>query len=489
MGVGTSRGGRAALLLALLLVGGCGGCGDRLDLDASKETLVKLPGGWRRGTVAVADDGRTVAFVEDVDGGARVVAGGAPGRRFAQVTNPQFAPKTHRLGYWATDSTQPPAEVGLVIDGQVIPTEANQPGTLVWSPDGTRWGAAVGLAEEVVDGVPHRRPTVILVDGRDMGRWIDTTPPAFSPDGRHVAWLAQIDDGRIAVVVDGVAREPFAKPEGRVSPGMTFKNVGPTLAPQHVLRWLADGTLLLLAPDRDGWTLSRDGTVLGVWRHVEWQTAGPIHLAFGDEFANAARIASIAVAVAAKAPVVAYWERLEGEKPQWRVMRDGKPVDDVICSRYWETQPPPTLSSDGRHIAYACAGPDAMQRPDVVVVVDGVRHGPYRNVYGIAVAEDASHGAWAATLDPEPSPTWHFFIDGKALRGDWAEAWRPRLDDPGEHLAWEAAPARGRPALGIDGVSVSRFDGIFWGPVFTEPRRVGWVVRRGRRLVRLDLTY
>lgn len=486
MTAGTRRGRRAALLLTLLLAAGCG---DRLDLDATKDVLVKLPGGWRRGTVAVADDGRTLAFVEDVAGGARVVAGGVPGPRFLQVTNPQLAPKTHRLAYWATNSPQPPAEVSLVIDGAPIPTEGNQPGTLVWSPDGKRWAAAIGLAEEIVDGVPHRQPTIIVVDGKEMGRWIDTTPPAFSPDGSHVAWLAQTDDGRITVVVDGVAREPFAKPAGKVSPGVTLKNVGPTLAPQHVLRWLADGTLLVLAPDRDGWTLSRDGAVLGVWPHVEWQLAGPIQLGFGEEWKDAARVVSIGVAVAEAAPVVAYWERLPGDKPQWRVMRDGKPADDVICSRYWETQPPPTLSPDGEHLAYACAGPDAMQRPDVWVVVDGVRHGPYRNVYGIAVADDASHGAWSGTLDPEPSPTWRFFIDGTPLRGDWAEAWRPRLDPRGEHLAWEAAPARGRPALGLDGIVVSHFDGIFWGPTFVEPRRVAWVVRRGRRLVRLDLTY
>jgi hypothetical protein len=170
-------------------------------------------------------------------------------------------------------------------------------------------------------------------------------------------------------------------------------------------------------------------------------------------------------------------------------MRDAKPADDFICSRYWETQPPPTLSPDGKHMAYACAGPDARQRPDVFVVVDGTRYGPYRNVWGVAVADDAAHGAWAATLDPEPSPTWHFFIDGKPVRGDWAEAWRPRLDPDGTHLAWEAATKKGNPALGLDGVTISWFDGVFWGPIFVEPRRVGWVVRRGRRLVRLDLTF
>jgi hypothetical protein len=477
---------RTVLLLALIAAAGCG---DRLDLDATKDILLKLPGSWRRGTVAVGDDGRTIAFVEDVDGAARVILDGTPGRQFLQVTNPQLAPKTRRLAYWATDSAQPPAEVVIVVDGQVVPTEGTQPGKFVWSPNGTRWAAAVGLPEEIIDAVPHRRPTVIVVDGKEMGRWIDTTPPAFSLDDAHVAWLAQTDDGRITVVVDGVAREPFAKPEGKTSPGVTLMNVGPTLAPQHVLRWLSDGTLLVLAPDRGGWTLSRDGKVLGAWPHVEWQTAGPVQLGFGDDFKKMPTIASIGVAVAEKAPVVAYWERLEGEQPRWRVMRDAKPADDFICSRYWETQPPPTLSPDGKHMAYACAGPDARQRPDVFVVVDGTRYGPYRNVWGVAVADDAAHGAWAATLDPEPSPTWNFFIDGKAIRGDWAEAWRPRLDPDGTHLAWEAATKKGDPALGLDGVTISWFDGVFWGPIFVEPRQVGWVVRRGRRLVRLDLTF
>jgi hypothetical protein len=477
---------RAALLLALLVAAGCG---ERFDLDASKQPLLKLPGSWRRGTVAVADDGRTLAFVEDFEGGARVILDGVPGRRFLQVTNPLLAPKTHRLAYWATDSPQPPAEMQLVVDGAALRVEGTAPGTFVWSPDGTRWGAAIGLPEEVIDGVPHRQPTIIMIDGKEMGRWIDTTPPAFSKDGKHVAWLAQTDDGRITVVVDGVAREPFAKPEGKVSPGATLKNVGPTLQPQHVLRWLSDGTLLVLAPDRDGWTLSKDGKVLGVWPHVEWQTAGPIQLSFGDEFQNVARVVSIGIAVAEDAPVVAYWERLAGDAPQWRVMRDGKPADEIVCSRYWENQPPPTISPDGTHLAYACAGPDAMQRPDVWVVVDGVRHGPYRNVWGVAVADDGSHGAWAATLDPEPAPTWHFYVDGKRMGRGWEEAWRPRLSPPGDHVAWEAAPDKGRPWLGVDTVSISRFDGIFWGPMFVEPRHVAWVVRRGRRLVRLDVTY
>ena len=149
-------------------------------------------------------------------------------------------------------------------------------------------------------------------------------------------------------------------------------------------------------------------------------------------------------------------------------MRDGVPVDDVTCGMHFTAQPP-QLSADGDTVAYVCPDDDG-----ATVVVGDRRYGPYPTVSGVSLA--GGHVAWVA------GPTW--FRDGEALPGAWTNASVPRLDPTGAHVAGEADGA-----LVLDGRRLARFDQKLSGPSFDEPDRVAWVIRRGRRVVRLTAAY
>jgi hypothetical protein len=83
---------------------------------------------------------------------------------------------------------------------------------------------------------------------------------------------------------------------------------------------------------------------------------------------------------------------------------------------------------------------------------------------------------------------WRVYRDGVPLSRSYRSIWPPRFSPDGRHVAWEASIDRdGRGVVGVDGVEVSRFDGILSGPLFPAPDRVAWVMLRGRRVVRLDL--
>jgi hypothetical protein len=198
----------------------------------------------------------------------------------------------------------------------------------------------------------------------------------------------------------------------------------------------------------------------------------------GEECRIAAAIVPTSFARASKAPVAAWWERLAGTEERWRAVRDGRPVDEHVCTRFWATHPP-ELSPDGRRVAYACA-----VGSDVFLIADGVRHGPYADVWGIAWSEDGRHFLYGAS-DGGPERAWAIYVDGVNRLPRRELVWRPRF---GTVLAWQAQRERSELAmLGIERRPLVRFDDVLWGPTFTSRRRVAWVIRRGRRLTRIEV--
>jgi hypothetical protein len=170
------------------------------------------------------------------------------------------------------------------------------------------------------------------------------------------------------------------------------------------------------------------------------------------------------------------------------MMREGAPLDDIVCDAFLGSQPP-ELGPDGRHVAYGCvrrAGEGVAD--EVFVVQDGLRHGPYGQVWGIALSDDGrrvAYGAW----DGSEERGWGLYVDGVRRPGRFGAVWRPRLFPNGVHLAWQAQPVQDGPGvLGVDHWQLAGFDAVVWGPEFDAEGRVAWVIRRGRRLVRIDVS-
>jgi hypothetical protein len=321
----------------------------------------------------------------------------------------------------------------------------------------------------------------VVVDGGSPERAPDVSVPSFSADGRHVAYLEADAHRALTLVVDGERRTTYPAPKNPCSVPLRPPPGAAGLSPRVDARYLADGTMVVVAQDREGWAIFRNAERIASYPGLA--TLGDQPIVSGAEgCSKAAAFAPSSLGVAPEAPVVAWWERPAGEEERWRVLVDGHPIDDRTCIRWWTSQPP-EFSPDGRHIVYPCTSPDG----DVFIVFDGRQHGPYGDVWGFTVSDDGKHVAYGASEGGEER-NWALYIDGKALTKRYVSVWRPRWSPKSDQLVWEASPSRApNGVLGLGPRKLVGFDEVLWGPTFEPTGLVSWAIRRGRKVTRIDM--
>ena len=442
-----------------------------------KSLLVELPTSYVEKSFVLSEDARAWAFVTQTDAGQRVVssAGAGTGDAHAFCTKLAFAPETHRLFYWARDGSEEEPTIFLVAEGQRIATDFVTIGEMGFSPDGTRWLAAGGARGP---SAAELGEITLFVDGVPTARAKDMALPSFSRDGRHLAYLTS-DEKRGSLFVDGELRRTFDLPTGECGVAALRDAPRPDLPMRHVVHYLADGSLLVATRDPDGWGVYRDGERIAYYVRATFDAGQGV-------CGTMAAFAPRSLRIAEEAPVAYWWERLPGEESRWRVVRNGKPVDDVTCIDLWRHQPPET-SADGTHVVYPCPGKESVDDDVVHLVKDGTRWGPYDDVWGIAPSKDFAHVAYGASRGAIPRP-WSIYVDGEPRVSNLLANWRPKVWDDGATVAWEALLTDdGRGRFGIDGHHLGSFDEVYWGPESEPGDRVAWVVRRGRKITRISV--
>ncbi|MCX8070938.1 MAG: hypothetical protein N3C12_00605 [Candidatus Binatia bacterium] len=478
----------ATTSVVLALVVGCAACGTReAARPAYKDTvareLLRLPASARRTSLAIGSDGESYAYVDRTTAGQRVVFRGGVDPEFDEVGNPLLLRETHTRLYWAIDRSQGAEKLVIVENGRRFDTACLRPNLFLLSRNGKRWVTVCGLKQESTG--EGAAPVVgVISNGHLVGTYRDVSVPTVSQDGAHVAFVAERNDGRHALMVDGEERRLLSPPPAeKASPAMRLSSVPPGLR-QFRLLYLTDGSLVALLYDTDGWAVYRNDQRLASFAHV-LSLEGEFAVGF-DQFRTAPTILAGSLTTADQAPQIAWWDKVPGQETQWRVTRGGQPAN-VVCEHYWE-KGPPLLSDDGSRVAYPCWRAQPVS-PDVSldVVVDGTRWGPYYAVWGLAFSPEGKRLAYAAAEDVERN-RWRYFIDGRPFPFAWEEAWRPRFTPDGRHLAWEAT-WKNRMVAVLDGESVFSFDAVLWGPEFPRSNTVAWVVRRGQRVYRVETTY
>lgn len=459
----------ATLLMVAALGAGC-----QREPAVEKALLVALPKTYVEKSFVLSEDAKAWAFVTETDEGQRVVSSAGTGDVHAFCTKLAFAPKTHRLFHWARDGSEEEPTISLVADGQRIATEFVTIGEMAFSADGARWLAAGG----------GRGPSAselglitLFVDGVPMARAKDMALPSFSRDGRHLAYLTS-DDKRGSLFVDGELKRTFDLPTGACGVAALHDAPRPDLPMRHMVQYLADGSLLVVTRDPDGWGIYRDE------ERIAYYVRATIDAGQG-ECGKMTAFAPPSLRIAAEAPVAYWWERAEGDESVWRVVRNGQPVDAVTCIEPWRHHPP-EVSADGTHVVYACAG-KAGDDNIVHLVKDGTRWGPYDDVWGIAPSENFAHVAYGASHGPIPRP-WSIYVDGVARVSNLLANWRPKVWNDGSTVAWEGLLTDGgRGRFGIEDRHLGSFDEVYWGPEAEPGDRVAWVVRRGRKITRISV--
>jgi hypothetical protein len=473
----------AWLLIALpMMLGACG----REQPVPRKAHLAVLPPRIPRVGLTVGAEATRYGFVVDrpQDETQQVVVDGVAGPVFPKCGPPTFGPMSKRFFYWALERRHDMGSVALVADHRVVASGFGRPGSLVFSEDGSRWAAVAGTPQRHDSGTVESGPVVVLADDRELGRYPDASLPSFSPRG-ELAYLVETEGGSMKLLVDGAERASYEKPETQCAIATKRQPVGPNLMPQFRTAYLSDGSLLVFAQERDGWVVYRDDTRLASYPASHGTTEG-IAFGFGDPCLPVRAFAPSWVGFASEAPVAAWWERLEGIEERWRVVLNGKPLDERVCARFWHGHPP-EVSKDGRRVAYACVPLGSQSDKPVSLVFDGKEFGPYEGLWGQAVSEDGRHVSYGASTGPGER-AWSIYVDGKPVAGPFAAVWRPRLDVKSGHVAWQARPGGDEPdVLGVDGRTLASFDEVVWGPTFGPNGTVSWVIRRGRKVSRINL--
>ncbi len=436
-----------------------------------------LPVPWKRPSINVAEDGAHVTYAVRDTGGYHVVTPEGSGPRYDEVSPPLFAPKSNRVFYWGRHDQDGRHAYEVVADSTAVPTPFVEPLALVNPPGGARWAALGLLDSEPGAAADAARLVAVVVDGREMGRWPAATQPDFTADGAHVAWLAREASGRTLVMVDGAVVRSFDSPKPDPD--------APAFEKLAAARYLSDGRLVTVVPESDGWAVYRDDERLAAYGQI---LIPGVSMLLATPSTAASLIAGSLV-TAAKAPVAVWWERMAGQAEQLRVVRDGAPVDGIVCDHYWDTQTS-VMTDDGAHIAYVCPMPVEPQFPigRRWVVLDGRRFGLYVESWTLGLAADGSQVAYGAA-ESLPIFTWRIFANGVPRTLPFELVWRPRFSPDAQHVFWAAGPERGRRRIGIDRRTVTRFDDVMYGPEFPDPRTAVWVIRRGRKISRIEASF
>jgi hypothetical protein len=204
-----------------------------------------------------------------VVGGDRMalVIDGAPGPPAWRVGAATFSADSRRVAYAASDARN---RLRIVIDTESSPVYNDLWGSPAFSPDGRK---VAYLAMRSGSGLLGRFRTSVIpvVDGVEQAVVDEvSSPPHFSPDGAHVAFSGRRDKDW-HMFVDGV-------------PGPSFKRVGPPLyAPNGQLRYLvesSDGSMTVVTDARPGPSAEAVEDIDDRWlaispdgRHAAWVAA------------------------------------------------------------------------------------------------------------------------------------------------------------------------------------------------------------------------
>ena len=195
-------------------------------------------------SVTFSPDGSRLAYVAGSGSKSFAIINGVESDGFSIGLKVGFSPDGKKA-YYGGRQEQPTVTRCLVVDGQLYRGDHNfNNESITFSPDGSRWGA---LGSNLKAGGPTGLQTVenFLLDGKIV-EGFTVSSFTFSPDGKHVAYLAQrksdnasglfLDEGKpLSLTARTRGRAPIFSTDGKHLYWSVLQNDPATNKPTHYI--------------------------------------------------------------------------------------------------------------------------------------------------------------------------------------------------------------------------------------------------------------
>jgi len=364
--------------------------------------------------LAISGDGKHVVYMASqgrrswlvVDWQARPECAGCAG------TNLKLSPNGERIAFMTGEGDRKQAWYWMTVDGVAGP-KYDQVTNLIFSPDSNRVAYAARTGKR----------WVAVVDGRPGPECEAVWGPAFSPDSKRVVYVAR-NDKEWSVVVDGQAGAAYAAlPTDAVIGAQPIGSADLIPAIWSKMDGQLAGTYDELGTD----VLSPIGNqyVFPVvfsadsrhFAYVAWTRGGWVVVEDGKEGQSAMKIGVGSPAIGPNGEL-AYSAKTccSVKEGPWKVVANGRESADGYDKLF-----NPSLSPDGKRVAFAAEKVEFGKMQDWVFVVDGQIDARNVAIGNWTFSADSKHVAYVAqphqgfSLDyPWGGGEWVVFLDGKA---------------------------------------------------------------------------
>jgi Tol biopolymer transport system component len=416
-------------------------------------------------------DSRRLAYVAKRGDLQCMVVDGVKGQSYEVWSGmyPIFSPDSKNVAYMARRGSNTVVVLGVSESKPYRGIRSETPPAIVFSPDSKRFAYAAELGDQ---------KWTVVVDGAEGKVYDSVTIPVFSPDSSHVLHTARRGKNEF-VVVDGFEGPPFSDINEGLFP---FSPDGKRVAYQAQL---TDGNYVLVA----------DGQPSKPYEHIEFSASyfspDSQHVVFAARKGN-----KVCVVLDGKeSPDCDGIAEMPLFSPDSKHMAYAAAkgwsasmiLDGVTGKKYGDIYHH-VFSPDSKHLAYA-----AVRGLSAFVVQDG-KEGPSH------LLADVDGSLMEIVFSPNSKRlAYHISVAGRASRVvvdgtksalyERIEHGSLKFSSDSKHVAYWAAPFSGEWRVYVDGLSTGKYDGALFRSelVFDGPDSLHALAQRGDQILRLDI--
>ena len=189
--------------------------------NVERKDVVTLPAGYVKDSIDFSEDAQHYVYLVESGGTRQIVYDGRTVQSPQGLGSPFLSPSGKVFSWVVSEGL-----AHVLADGVLTRTTIAGNNAVRFSDAGDHW-AALGGERFVRGGPSSPMPAVVMyLDGALVGRYSDFTAPAFSPDGKHMAFAALDSSDQMTLIVDEGSGMSFLRHARSIGPMYGKQNRG-----------------------------------------------------------------------------------------------------------------------------------------------------------------------------------------------------------------------------------------------------------------------